>query len=152
MPLVTAGFYGLDRSQDSTRLGGMRGCLLCRSLLPCSRCVYHVLELLRILTRCSKASGSMELARTASKVALSLAPLLFVKNRRSRRWLQKDLPGMEEKRPAVLKTIRMRTILFHALIFTPILLFLATIIASLERTPLTGRYVVICFLRVLPGS
>lgn len=39
----------------------------------------------------------------------------------------------------------MRTILFHVLILTPILLFWATIIASLERTPLTGRYVPILF-------
>ena len=98
-----------------------------------------------MLIRDQQASGSMELARTASKVALSLAPVLLVKNRRSRKWLQKDLPGMEEKRPVILKNIRMRTILFHMLIMTPVVLFWATIIASLERTPLTGRYVVSCF-------
>ena len=48
---------------------------------------------------------------------------------------------MEEKRPMILQRIRTRTILFHVLVLTPILLFWATIIASLERTPLTGRYV-----------
>lgn len=87
-----------------------------------------------------KASGSLELARIAGRVALSLAPFLFLKNRKSMKWLQKDLPGMEEKRPLVLRGIRTRTILFHILILTPVLLFWATIIASLERTPLTGRY------------
>lgn len=87
-----------------------------------------------------KASGSLELARIAGRVALSLAPFLFLKNRKSMKWLQKDLPGMEEKRPLVLRGIRTRTILFHILILTPVLLFWATIIASLERTPLTGRW------------
>jgi hypothetical protein len=52
---------------------------------------------------------------------------------------------MEEKRPVILQRIRMRTILFHVLIMTPILLFWATIVASLERTPLTGRYVSVVF-------
>ena len=85
----------------------------------------------------------MELAKAASRIALSLAPLLFFKNRKSRRMLQKNLP--EEKRPVILQRLRMRTILFHVLILTPILLFWATIIASLERTPLTGRYVPILF-------
>lgn len=87
----------------------------------------------------------MELARTASRVALSLAPILLIKNRKSRKWLQKDLPGIEEKRPVILKRIRTRTIIFHILVMTPILLFWATIIASLERTPLTGRYVFFFF-------
>ena len=59
---------------------------------------------------------------------------------------------MEEKRPVILKRIRARTILFHILIMTPILLFWATIIASLERTPLTGRYVVFWFQYVYTGG
>jgi hypothetical protein len=36
--------------------------------------------------------------------------------------------------------MRRRTILFHALMFTPVVLFWVSILASLERTPLTGRY------------
>ena len=95
----------------------------------------------RVLIWRTQASTSIELARTAGRIALSLAPLLLFKNRKSRKWLQKDLPGMEEKRPAILQKIRTRTILFHLLILTPVLLFLATIVASLERTPVTGRYV-----------
>ena len=88
-----------------------------------------------------QTSTSIEVARTAGRVALSLAPFLLMKNRRSRKRLQKNLPGMEEERPVILQKIRARTILFHLLIFTPILLVCATIVASLERTPLTGRYV-----------
>lgn len=87
----------------------------------------------------------MELARAASRVALSLAPFLLIKNRTSRKILQKNLPGMEEERPAILQRIRTRRILFQLLIMTPVVLFWATIIASLERTPLTGRYVFILF-------
>ena len=48
---------------------------------------------------------------------------------------------MEEKRPVILQKIRTRTILFHLMLLTPVLLFWATIVASLERTPLTGRCV-----------
>ncbi|KAH9039698.1 hypothetical protein EDB84DRAFT_1587687 [Lactarius hengduanensis] len=40
----------------------------------------------------------------------------------------------------LLHGIRRRTILFHALIFTPCILFWAAVVASLERTPLTGRW------------
>lgn len=67
------------------------------------------------------------------------------------KWLQKDLPGMEEKRPVILRRIRMRTILFHILVLTPVLLFWATIIASLERTPLTGRYASVVYLHGSPN-
>lgn len=48
----------------------------------------------------------------------------------------KDFIG---KQSYLLQSIRRRTILFHALIFTPCILFWAAVIASLERTPLTGR-------------
>ena len=51
---------------------------------------------------------------------------------------------MEEKRPEILQKIRTRTILFHMMLLTPVLLFWATIVASLERTPLTGRCVFCC--------
>lgn len=98
-----------------------------------------------MLIWCSQASTSIELARTASRVALSLAPLLLLKNHKSRKRLQKDLPGMEEERPVILQRIRTRTILFHLMLLTPVLLFWATIVASLERTPLTGRYVFTVF-------
>ncbi|KDQ59228.1 hypothetical protein JAAARDRAFT_154529 [Jaapia argillacea MUCL 33604] len=40
----------------------------------------------------------------------------------------------------VLRRLQRRNIVFHVLVFTPILLFWAAIVASLERTPLTGRW------------
>lgn len=43
-------------------------------------------------------------------------------------------------RGKLLQSIRRRTIIFHALVFTPCILFWAAVVASLERTPLTGRW------------
>lgn len=50
-------------------------------------------------------------------------------------WM-KDPKGQREE---VMKRMRNRARLFHALMFTPFILFWGAIIASLERTPLTGR-------------
>lgn len=44
------------------------------------------------------------------------------------------------KQGKLLQNIRRRTIIFHALVFTPCILFWAAVVASLERTPLTGRW------------
>jgi hypothetical protein len=71
-------------------------------------------------------------------------PVILIKNYKSRRHLQHaalhGVPASEESKTMVMKRIRNRTIVFHVLLFIPITLFWATIIASLERTPLTGRY------------
>lgn len=73
-------------------------------------------------------------------------PVVFIKKVRShkqlRRIAKKEAAGhsnLEEKKEIVLRSKRNSTILFHVLLFTPILLFWLTIMASLERTPLTGR-------------
>ena len=50
-----------------------------------------------------------------------------------------QIPELVAKKDDILRKLRQRTILFHILIFVPIIIFWATIIASLERTPLTGR-------------
>jgi hypothetical protein len=96
----------------------------------------------------------LEVIRTAGRVALTFIPVLLVKNHASRKLLKrieivkkesgdstlprpvKEFVGSQGK---LLQSIRRRTILFHALIFTPIVLFWAAVVASLERTPLTGR-------------
>ena len=96
----------------------------------------------------------LEVIRTAGRVALTFIPVLLVKNHASRKLLKriemvkkesgdstlprpvKEFVGSHGK---LLQSIRRRTILFHALIFTPIVLFWAAVVASLERTPLTGR-------------
>lgn len=67
-----------------------------------------------------------------------------MKNFKARKKLQRaavaGTPTSEEKRKVILKKIRSRTMLFHAMLFTPIILLWATIVASLEQTPLTGRW------------
>jgi hypothetical protein len=46
----------------------------------------------------------------------------------------------EEKKATMLSRIRKRTILYRFLLFMPFTLLFATVLASIERTPLTGRY------------
>jgi hypothetical protein len=96
----------------------------------------------------------LEVIRTAGRVALTFIPVLLVKNHASRRLLKRiemvkkesgdivlprPVKEFVSKQGKLLQSIRRRTILFHALIFTPCILFWAVVIASLERTPLTGR-------------
>ncbi|KAI0749415.1 peptidase family M48-domain-containing protein [Daedaleopsis nitida] len=82
-----------------------------------------------------------------ARVGLTFVPLILMKNMRSRRKLQASEkagdPDFEEKKARVESSIRARTILFHVLIFTPLAIYWLTIMASLERTPLTGRWRVI---------
>ncbi|THH20727.1 hypothetical protein EW146_g686 [Bondarzewia mesenterica] len=102
-----------------------------------------------------KASTALELARTAARVAFTLIPVLLLKNHRTRKVLRhveeakkKDpnatiLPRFDrlvKDKGEVLRRMRRRTIAFHALLFTPAFLFWAAIVASMERTPLTGRW------------
>ena len=72
---------------------------------------------------------------------MTFIPLILLKNHKSRRKLQHAETTGEilGEKDLIVKRIRNRTILFHALLFTPFILFWATILASLERTPLTGR-------------
>ncbi|KAI9461624.1 hypothetical protein BJY52DRAFT_188621 [Lactarius psammicola] len=111
--------------------------------------------LLGFLVVAFKSSAVLEVIRTAGRVALTFIPVLLVKNHASRKLLKKiELVKKESgdsvlpnpvkefvaKQGHLLHGIRRRTILFHALIFTPCILFWAAVIASLERTPLTGRW------------
>ncbi|TCD69340.1 hypothetical protein EIP91_007896 [Steccherinum ochraceum] len=48
--------------------------------------------------------------------------------------------GDSDRKSFVLRKIRYGTILIHLLLFTPAVLFWLTILASVERTPLTGRW------------
>lgn len=79
------------------------------------------------------------------RVALTFVPLIWLKNLKARKKLKMaEASGQEEiiaKKAAMVKKIRNRTVLFHALMFIPMIIFWATIIASMERTPLTGRRV-----------
>lgn len=101
-----------------------------------------------------QSSAVLEIIRTAGRVALTFIPVILVKNHTSRKLLKKIEIVKKESgdsilpRPVkefishqgkLLESIRRRTILFHVLVFTPCILFWAAVIASLERTPLTGR-------------
>lgn len=100
-----------------------------------------------ILLSFLKTSTALQLAGTISRIALTFIPLVFLKKLKARRILQKidvkmsnGRTDLEEKRARIVQHERRSTIAFHILLFTPIILFWLTIVASLERTPLTGRW------------
>ena len=86
-----------------------------------------------------------------ARVSLTFVPILLLHNMRSKKWLQRaerdPHSKYEKKKEDILRGMRNRTIAFHILIFIPLALYWATIIASLERTPLTGRYVASALFR-----
>ncbi|EIW57450.1 uncharacterized protein TRAVEDRAFT_37917 [Trametes versicolor FP-101664 SS1] len=83
----------------------------------------------------------------AARIGLTFVPILLLGNLRSKKLIkvadEHKIPELVEKREEMLGKIRRNTVLFHILIFVPIIIFWATIIASLERTPLTGRWRII---------
>ncbi|KAI0635815.1 peptidase family M48-domain-containing protein [Trametes polyzona] len=83
----------------------------------------------------------------AARIGLTFVPLLLLKNLRTKKLIriadEHKIPDLVEKREIMVKRIRQRTVMFHILIFVPIIIFWATILASLERTPLTGRWRII---------
>ncbi|TFK40386.1 hypothetical protein BDQ12DRAFT_628347 [Crucibulum laeve] len=91
-----------------------------------------------------KASTAFEIARTASRIALTFLPVVLVKNHKTRkRYAAAHIHGVpisEEKKDMLKKRIRKGNMALHIMILIPFTLFWATIIASLERTPLTGRW------------
>jgi hypothetical protein len=86
-----------------------------------------------------------ELVRTASRVVLTFFPLLVFKNMRSRKWIKyaaiHGIPTSEENKEKHINGIKRRTRALQILLSIPFLLFWSTIVASLEKTPLTGRSV-----------
>jgi hypothetical protein len=75
-------------------------------------------------------------------------PVLLLKNYASRKYLKygdfMGDPPSEEKRGVLLERIRTLTKLHRILVAIPIILVTATVVASMERTPLTGRCVLCC--------
>ncbi|KAH0833342.1 hypothetical protein J3R83DRAFT_12411 [Lanmaoa asiatica] len=94
-----------------------------------------------------QASTTIEVARTAGRIALTLVPLIMFKNRLTRKFikhhdrLHPDMPVSEERKAILLKRLRSRTVFTHFLLFIPAALLWLGILASAERTPLTGRCV-----------
>ncbi|KAG2061029.1 hypothetical protein BDR06DRAFT_947526 [Suillus hirtellus] len=104
------------------------------------------LPLIPMLLGAFKASTTIEVARTTARIALTFLPLILFKNRWSKKYLKhhdKFHPGTpvdEEKKAALLKRIRARTLVFNVLLFVPVTLFWFAILASAEQTPITGRW------------
>jgi hypothetical protein len=67
--------------------------------------------------------------RTAGRIALTFLPLILFKNRWTKKYLKhhdKFHPGEpvdEERKAALLKHIRARTVVFNVLLFIPVALF-----------------------------
>ncbi|KAF8071898.1 hypothetical protein FPV67DRAFT_904367 [Lyophyllum atratum] len=91
-----------------------------------------------------KASTSLELARTAARIVLTFMPIILISNAKSKKHIKyaalHGIPKSEESKERVLKQIRNRKFLLYGLLLVPMTLFWATIVASLEKTPLTGRW------------
>ncbi|KAM6490470.1 hypothetical protein JOM56_013813 [Amanita muscaria] len=102
------------------------------------------LPLIPLIASVLKASAALELTRTAGRIAMTFIPVILIKNYKSRMRIKHaalhGLPASEEKINTHLKRIRARTLLVNFLFLIPFTLFWATIIASLEQTPLTGRW------------
>ncbi|KAF8149908.1 hypothetical protein B0H34DRAFT_667077 [Crassisporium funariophilum] len=91
-----------------------------------------------------KASTGFTLVRTASRVALTFIPLLWITTLKSHKVLKYSaiygIPTTEAQKERHIKKIRNGNILLRVLLLVPLVLFCSTIVASLEQTPLTGRW------------
>ena len=102
---------------------------------------------IRFTNSIPQTSTALEVARTAVRIALTFVPVILIKNHKIKRKLKyaeaKGDTALAEK----VRAMRTKTVFFHGILFIPVLIFWATILASLERTPLTGRYVLIIRFR-----
>ncbi|GJE88639.1 peptidase family M48-domain-containing protein [Phanerochaete sordida] len=93
-----------------------------------------------------KTSTALELVRTAARIALTFLPIMWFKNMRVNKMLKKaEASGDKEmvekiKAKMAVKRFKEKTIFFNVLLFIPVIIFWLTILASMERTPLTGRW------------
>jgi hypothetical protein len=87
----------------------------------------------------------MDLIRTAARITLTILPVVLIKNHHMKRKLKwAESRGDQElvdkiKTHMNVRNHRHKIIFFNVLLVLPVLIFWATILASLERTPLTGR-------------
>ncbi|KAI6154473.1 hypothetical protein EDD17DRAFT_1764911 [Pisolithus thermaeus] len=93
-----------------------------------------------------KASSTLGLIRTVGQVALTFLPVVLFRNRIARKYTKylasfRDSQIVsEEKKALLLRRIRWSRLLFRILVFVPVALFWIVILASAERTPITGRW------------
>lgn len=87
----------------------------------------------------------MDIIRTAARIALTFLPVVIMGNwqmKRKLRWAESR--GDQElvdkiKTHMNVRHQRHKLIFFYGLLITPVIIFWLTILASMERTPLTGR-------------
>lgn len=102
----------------------------------------HLVPLIGLL----KASTALELVRTAARVALTFLPFMWFRKMRIDKMLKKaeergDTEMVEKiKKKMAVKKYKHKAILINVLLFIPVVIFWLTILASIERTPLTGRW------------
>ena len=84
----------------------------------------------------------LEVVRTAARIALTFVPVIIIKNHRIKHKLKYAEAKGDHALAEKVRSIRHKTVFIHGLLFVPVIIFWATILASLERTPLTGRYVI----------
>ena len=84
----------------------------------------------------------------AARVALTFVPAILIKNHFSKKYLKyviQDKPEYAEKKAQIQNRIRRTVLFYRVLVAVPITLFALTCLASLERTPLSGRCVHVVF-------
>ncbi|KIK16734.1 hypothetical protein PISMIDRAFT_112835, partial [Pisolithus microcarpus 441] len=93
-----------------------------------------------------KASSAIGLVRTVGQVALTFLPIVLIKNRIARKYIdhlarfRDSHLASEKKKTPLLRRIHSSALLFRMLVFAPVALFWIVIIASAEQTPITGRW------------
>ncbi|KAH8099924.1 hypothetical protein BXZ70DRAFT_192706 [Cristinia sonorae] len=101
------------------------------------------LPLISMVVGMLKTATAMDMARTVVRVTFTFIPFVFFGNLKWRRHLAvAEATGESDaaRKSFVLRRIRHGTMLLHVLFFTPAILFWLTLLASVERTPLTGRW------------
>ncbi|KDN49875.1 hypothetical protein RSAG8_01940, partial [Rhizoctonia solani AG-8 WAC10335] len=89
-----------------------------------------------------KTSTALAFAQTAGRITMSLLPVIFLKLKFTSRSLRKappDHPHYAQKRAKILRVQWKLWVAVGVLVVVPLTLFVSAILASLERTPLTGR-------------
>ncbi|KZV89001.1 hypothetical protein EXIGLDRAFT_797301 [Exidia glandulosa HHB12029] len=86
-----------------------------------------------------KSSSALGLVHTITRVAMTLVPFTLIKLKLVSKFLTK-LPAEDPKRAKLTHQLHVSRKLIIALFVVPASVFWAALMASLERTPLTGRW------------
>jgi len=83
--------------------------------------------------------------QTIIRIALTLVPMALVRKHMGAKWIRKldrhpnKFPELEAARPRLMRKIKINGIILRILLYLPTGLFALVVLASLERTPITGR-------------